>query len=131
VLAFFSDVSQWESHVDRWSTEYGAGLAVKASRGSAVGWDMRGRLQLGTRATENLVAAIRDGELHHDGGTLLRRHVLNARRRPNHYGISFGKDRKGSPRKVDGFAALQLADLARSEYLAAGVGKRIRTGRIW
>lgn len=131
VLGFYSDVSQWESFVDKWSVEYGPGLAVKAATRSAVGWDMRGRLQQNTQATERLVAGIRDGKVRHDGGTLLRRHVLNARRRPNRFGISFGKDRKGSPRKVDGFAALQLADMCRADYLAAGVGKRARSGKVW
>jgi hypothetical protein len=41
-------------------------------------------------------ARARDQDVKHDGGTLLRRHVLNARRWPNRWGISFGKDRKGS-----------------------------------
>lgn len=131
VVGFYADVSQWESYVDRWSAEYGPSLQVKASPRSAVGWDMRGRLQLGVLATERLVAAIVDGEIRHDGNGLLRRHVLNARRRISRYGVSFGKDRKGSPRKVDAFAALQLADTARADYLAAGVGKRVRTGRVW
>jgi hypothetical protein len=46
--------------------------------------------------------------------------------------MSFGKDRKGSPRKVDGFAALQLADQARADYIAAGLPKKkVRSGRVW
>ena len=92
---------------------------------------MRGRLQLNTLATERLVAGIQDGSLRHDGGSLLRRHVLNARRRPNRWGISFGKERRDSPRKVDAFAALQLADMARADLLNVTSRKPQRSGRIW
>jgi hypothetical protein len=131
VRGFYSDVAYFETYVDKWSNEYSSGLDVKASTNSAVGWDMRGRLSLLTVATERLVAAIQDGSLIHDGGSLLRRHVLNARRRPNRWGISFGKERKDSPNKVDAFAALQLADMARADLLAEASKKRVRTGKVW
>lgn len=131
VVGFYSDVAHFESYVDRWSAEYAGELQVKASPQSVVGWDMRTRQQLLTFATERTVAAIRDGSLKHDGGQLFRRHVLNARRRPNRYGISFGKERKGSARKVDAFAALQLADMSRADYIAATSKTRQRSGRVW
>ena len=67
----------------------------------------------------------------HDGGGLLRRHVLNTRRRPNRWGISFGKERRDSPRKVDGFAAMQLADMARADVVTQQTKTRPRTGRVW
>lgn len=131
VLGFYSDVAHFESYVDRWSAEYGSSLRVSASPRSAVGWDMRGRLQLNTMATERLVAGIQDGSVRHDGNGLLRRHVLNARRRPNRWGTSFGKERKDSPRKVDGFAALQLADMARADLAVHTARKPPRSGRVW
>jgi hypothetical protein len=131
VVGFYSDVAHFESYVDKWSAEFGNRLSVSASPRSAVGWDMRGRLQLNTQGTMRLVAAIQDGKLRHDGGGLLRRHVLNAKRRPNQHGISFGKERKDSPRKVDGFAALQLADMSRADYMGGPGGQRQRTGRVW
>lgn len=129
VVGFYADVAQFETYVDKWSAEYAGSLRVKASTKSTVGWDMRGRLQQLTQATERLVAGIADGSVRHDGGRLLRRHVLNARRRPNRWGISFGKERKDSPLKVDAFAALQLADMARADYIA--VGKKARSGKVW
>jgi hypothetical protein len=131
VVGFYSDVAHFESYVDRWSAEYGSGLLVSASPRSAVGWDMRGRLQLNTFATERLVAGIQDGSLRHDGGGVLRRHVLNARRRINRHGCSFGKERKDSPRKVDAFAALQLADMSRADVIGATSKKVPKTGRVW
>jgi hypothetical protein len=131
VRGFYSDVAHFESYVDKWSHEYASTLEAHASTKSAVGWDMRGRLAQLTAATERLVAAIQDGSLHHDGGSLLRRHCLNARRRPNRWGVSFGKERRDSPKKVDAFAALQLADMARADLLAATTKKRQRTGNVW
>lgn len=131
VVGFYSDVAHFESYVDRWSSEYGSSLLVSASQRSAVGWDMRGRLQQLTAATERLVAGIQDGSLRHDGGGLLRRHVLNTRRRPNRWGTSFGKERRDSPRKVDGFAALQLADMSRADYIALSSKSKQRSGKVW
>jgi hypothetical protein len=131
VVGFYSDVAHFETYVDKWSAEYGADLVTMASPKSAVGWDMRTRLQLLTQATERLVAGITDGSLHHDGGRLLRRHVLNTRRRPNRWGVSFGKERRDSPLKVDAFAALQLADMARADYVAATSKSKPRSGKVW
>jgi hypothetical protein len=120
VVGFYADVALWESYVDGWSNSYRGQLKVKASPNSAVGWDMRSRLQLATRGTERLAAGIRDGQVRHGGDVVLRRHVLNARRRPNRYGISFGKESRESPNKVDAWAAAQLADMARHDLLEHG-----------
>lgn len=131
VVGFYSDVAHFESYVDRWSSEYARTLVAHATAKSAVGWDMRGRLAQSTAAVERLVAGIQDRSLRHDGGSLLRRHVLNARRRVNRWGTSFGKERRDSPRKVDGFAALLLADMARADYIASTSKKAQRSGRVW
>lgn len=120
VLAFFADVEHWESYIDAWTREYREKLLVKASTREPIAWDMRGRLQQSTLANEKLVAAVADGKVCHTGDRRLRRHVLNARRRPNRYGLSFGKDRRGSKNKVDGWAGMLLADMARHEIESAG-----------
>lgn len=135
VVGFYADVALWESYIDQWSARHRGVLKIKASTNSAVGWDMRSRLQQATRATERLAAAIRDGQLHWASGAdhaaALRRHVLNTRRRPNRYGISFGKESRESPNKVDGFAALQLADMARADLLEKGWKPRTgSSGRV-
>ena len=109
VQGFYADVALWESYIADWSTAYGEGLAVKASERSVIGWDMRQSLQRVTRAHERLMRTIFDGKLGHDGDLAMQRHVLNARRRTNNYGISFGKESRESPRKVDIYAALLLA----------------------
>lgn len=125
VLAMFADVEHWESYIDAWTREYRERLLVKASTREPIAWDMRGRLQHSTLANERLVAAVADGKVRHTGDARLRRHVLNARRRPNRYGLSFGKDRRGSPRKVDGWAGMLLADMARHEVEASGKSRPV------
>ncbi|MFF3793772.1 terminase [Streptomyces sp. NPDC001981] len=130
VQAFFADVALWESYIADWSETYGAGLAVSSPSGKdAIGWDMRGSQKGVTMAHERLMRSIFDAKLAHDGDLTLRRHVLNARRRTNNYGISFGKESKDSPRKIDAYAALMLAHEALYELRARGKKVRKRTGR--
>jgi hypothetical protein len=130
VKAFFADVALWESYIADWSETYGAGLSVSSPSGKdAIGWDMRGSQKSVTMAHERLMRSIFDAKLAHDGDLTLRRHVLNARRRTNNYGISFGKESKDSPRKIDAYAALMLAHEALYELRARGKKVRKRTGR--
>jgi phage terminase large subunit-like protein len=135
VRAFFGDVKLWESYIDEWGETYRDELLVKASPKSAIGYDMRGHQQELTKATEALVQAIEDRKILHTDHKMLNRHVGNARRRPNRWGVSFGKESRESPKKVDGFAATQLADMARRALLASPEWakrqkKRQRTGRV-
>lgn len=125
VVAFFADVALWESYIDAWSEDYRDRLLVKASTASAVGRDMRGGLQELTLANERLVSAVEEHKVLHVGratqlGMTLRRHVLNVRRRPNRYGLSFGKTNRESSHKIDAYAAALLADLARHKYIEGG-----------
>lgn len=124
VSAFFADVALWESYIDQWSIDYRSDLLVKASAKSAVGWDMRSGLKDSTLGNERLIAAIADGMITHTAGeaidSSLRRHVLNARRRLNRFGVSFGKEHRESKRKVDGYAGMLLADMARMKVLESG-----------
>jgi hypothetical protein len=140
VVAFFSDVAYWETDVDAWRDAYGEQLLVKATTRHAIGWDMRGHQMETTRSVEALHRAITDGELpwrahkliagigHADVNAeeILTRHMLNARRRINRWGVYFGKETRESPRKVDAVAALVLARMARARVLADGGLKKHR-----
>ncbi|GAB1641753.1 terminase [Krasilnikovia sp. MM14-A1259] len=132
IVGFFSDVAYWETDVDHWRDDYQERLLVKATTRHTVGWDMRAHQGETVRAVESLRRAFIDGEVPHDGDPRLRRHVLNARRRPNRWGVSFGKETRESPKKVDALAALLLARMARTRVLADGVlAKRRRpVGRL-
>lgn len=130
VAAFYSDVREWESYIDLWSERYGPDLTVKASRRSAVGWDMRAKVEDFTRrGAESMLAAITDRTLRHTGHPGLRRHVLNAHRRPNRWGLSFGKETRGG-RKIDALAAAALSRIARADLLAAGTDTE-HSGEVW
>jgi hypothetical protein len=145
VVAFHSDVAYWETDVDHWRDTYSERLLIKATTRHAVAWDMRGNQADGTRAAENLWRSIADGEIpwrahtllagtnrNGDGHEVLTRHVVNARRRPNRYGVSFGKESRESPKKIDALAALLLARIARTRVLAdpAWRKRRARSGRL-
>ncbi|PPG35024.1 terminase [Pseudoclavibacter sp. RFBG4] len=145
VVAFFSDVAYWETDIDAWRDEYGERLVVKTTTRHAVGWDMRGHQMDTVRGVEAVWRAIVDKTLpwrSHlleygpatgaNAEEIMTRHVLNARRRPNRWGVSFGKESRESPKKVDVLAALVLARMARSAVLASGaLKKRSRsTGRV-
>ena len=129
VQGFYADVALWESHISEWAAAYSEGLAVKAEGRNAIAWDMRQSLQRVTRAHERLMRSIFDGKLFHDGDLSLKRHVLNARRRTNNYGVSFGKESRESPRKVDLYAALMLAHEALYDLRTRAKKARKRTGR--
>lgn len=131
VQALFSDVHPWESYVDAWSADFGAGLAVKASERSAVGFDMRSKTLLFTRAAESFAQAVTDGEIRHDGDGVLRTHVHNARRRINRHGVALGKEHRESARKIDAAVAAVLARAARTEVVVRGRSKSRRTGRVY
>lgn len=133
VVGFFADVAYWETDVDSWREEYGETVLVKATTRHAIAWDMRGHGADTVRATEALHRAFTDGEAPHGGDQALRRHVLNARRRPNRWGISFAKETRESPKKVDALAAFLLARMARQRLLAEGLlkkRKRRGSGRV-
>jgi hypothetical protein len=142
VIAFFGDVALWETDIDAWRDEYAERLVIKATTKHAVGWDMRGHQLDTTRAVEALNRAIvekdtpwgphfllNDPDVRAD--EVLKRHVLNGRRRLNRWGVYFGKESRESPKKVDALAALMLSRMARSRVLADGSYRRRSSGRVY
>lgn len=134
VVAFFGDPSYFESYVDAWANDFGKQLIIEATTGRyrhAVSWDMRGRNKEFTEATDRVLADIRAGDLSHDGGSELTRHVLNARRRPNRYGVAIAKENRESPKKIDLAVCAIGARMARRLVLASPkwAKRRKKTGR--
>jgi hypothetical protein len=132
VVAFFSDLHPWESYVDRWAQELGRErgreLCAFASPKHRIAWDMRARQkEFTTDGAERTHNEITEQAFRHDGDARVRQHVHNARRRPNAWGVSFGKEHRESGRKVDALAALILARMARQVYLALPERKRRRS----
>lgn len=132
VKGFYADVALWETYITDWAEAYGEGLGIKSNNGrNAIAWDMRGSKQKSTLAHEALHQAILDEKLRHGGDRVLQRHVLNARRATNSWGLSFRKETPDSPKKVDAYAAMLLAYTALTDYLARGKKVRRKTGRLY
>jgi phage terminase large subunit-like protein len=109
VAGMYCDVALWESHIQSWAEEYGKRLLVAAPGKNPLAWDMRGSLKRNTQAHERLVSAILENRIFFDGDPTMRRHALNAKRRENKHGLSFGKASRESKYKVDAYAAWMLA----------------------
>lgn len=129
VVAFFADVREWESFTKlSWPESYKDKLKLMAVPGGKdpqwIAWDMRGHNYDFTRAAELCEAEIRDKSFTHDGDSRLARHVANARRRPNAYGISISKESPSSARKIDSCVCMIGARMVRRLCIAAGVGKQ-------
>jgi hypothetical protein len=106
VVGFFGDVKEWESFVKiTWPQRHKDRLKVMAVPSGKdpqpIAWDMRSHTFDFTQAVELCDAEITDGQFHHDGNPVLLRHVGNARRKGNRYGISIGKESPSSPKKID------------------------------
>lgn len=139
VQGFYADVALWESYLINWTEDFGAGLTVKSTAAKPIDWDMRGGKVGGNRkvtlAHEALMRNLLDRKLHHRGKKdpltrTMRRHLLNARRRENDHGVSFSKESRESPKKVDAYAALMLANACWNDYRSKDKGKS-KTGRGW
>lgn len=120
VRAFFADVALWETWIAKWGDDFREKLRIKANARSTVGFDMRGNAHALTMSHEAMIREIKDGRLTHNGDRTLRRHALNVRGRENKYGLSYGKESRESPKKIDAYAALHLAFTALTQLSESG-----------
>lgn len=117
VVAFRADVREFESYVDAWGAKYGKKLKQKASAKHPVAYDMRSNIKHFTLECERFADAVVEREVVHGGSVVLKRHINNAVRRPNNFGISISKATKNSSRKIDAAVCAVLAFGARQEFL--------------
>lgn len=109
VRAFFADVNEWDGYVKNvWAERYADRLDIWATPSAGatgvaepIAWDMRSKTMAFTMACELVEAEILDGAFTHDGDPILARHVANARRHENRWGIDIRKESKDSSRKID------------------------------
>lgn len=124
VAAFYADPAKWESYVAAWESSFGASLQRKASREHPIEWWMTGARALATvKALGVFEAAVLERELTHDGSSMLRSHVLHARRRSSRVGVQIAKASPDSPDKIDAAVAAVLAWQARLDCVAAGLNQ--------
>lgn len=136
-LAFYADVKGFEQYVDSWAADFGDRLLIDATTGKArhaVAWDMRSHVKDFTEAAERTLVDIRAKAVPHNGDPRLQRHVLNARRDPNRYGVSVTKTGRESPHKIDFAVCLIGARKAWRDLQASPAWakrKTKRTGKVW
>ncbi|GAA2609552.1 hypothetical protein SMC26_39400 [Actinomadura fulvescens] len=134
VVAFWGDVLHFEGLHDAWSQDFGKELILWAQMGRfqhATAWDMRNgtNVKAFTEAVERFETDVRSGEITHDGDPRLRGHLLNARRRPNKFGITIGKEHRMSTRKIDlAVCAIGAAMLRRNVLASPAYKKRKKPG---
>lgn len=135
-----TEAQYWAPLVDAWHRDFRGGLVLWATpgpSGSSVAFDMRlsapggrDRNRLFTEAAERTAADIdEDRSLTHDGDSMLRMHVHNARRRPNQWGVSLGKRTRDSSQLVDYAVTMVGARMGRRFVLNSGKTRRRRTGQ--
>ena len=138
VCAFFADVREWESFTKvEWPKRYQDQLEIWAvpsgKEPQAIAWDMRTRSFDFTMACELTLTEIQERAFAHDGDSRVGRHVVNARRHPNRWGVSIAKESRDSPKKIDAAVCMVGARMARRLLLAkraAEPAKKVRSGRV-
>lgn len=132
VVGMYADPAKWESHIAAWEAKHGRRLKVKSTLQHPIEWWMTGgRSNLIVRALEKFRSSVADGELSHDGSSVLTSHVLNSRRRESRSGIQIAKEHPESPRKIDAAVAAVLAWQCRVDAVSKGLGKKKqRSGRV-
>lgn len=125
VIGFYADPAHWQDTLDRWSSEYAAKMRVRSSVAKPLEW-WTNRPKYMVDALERFHAAVTSGELTHDGGTVLTRHVLNSRRRVGRSGITISKETPSSTRKIDAAMAAVLAYECRADAVAKGFARQRR-----
>ncbi|WP_406234946.1 terminase [Nocardia sp. NBC_01009] len=126
-----NESSYWMPHIDAWHRDFGRKLvlwATPGAKGHAVKFDMRLSQRGGaernrefTEQAELVAKAIdEDAAITHDGDATLRSHTHNAKKRPNQWGTSLGKQSRDSKKKVDLAVCMVGAQLGRRLVLNSG-----------
>lgn len=140
VVGFYLDPPHWMDFADRWHREYAEKMQVKVTARRPLEWWTNRSTQM-VAALERFHEAVieqrlswtppddrvgRQAEL----AVTLRRHVLNARRRPSRAGLQIGKEFPKSPRKIDACVAAVLAYTAAQAAISAGVKPARQTSYV-
>lgn len=130
----------WSQMIERLHRDYRTTLPIWATpgvKGSAVLFDMRlsqaggvERNRIFTEMAARTAQEIDDeGTLTHDGNPALRVHVHNARRRPNQWGMTLGKQTRSSKKLVDLAVCMVGARLGRKIALDSGKVRKPSTSK--
>jgi hypothetical protein len=128
VIGMYADPAHWQDTLDRWTSEFGPRFLVKATGPKPLEW-WTNRPKNMVDALERFHDAVAGQQLTHDGGSVLKRHVLNARRRVVRQGIVIAKEHPHSPNKIDAAMAAVLAYECRSDAVAKGFARERKARR--
>lgn len=128
VIGFYADPAHWQDYIDRWTQRYGYQMLQPAIAGKPLEWWTNRPLAI-IRALQRFREAAAAGEMRHDGGSILRRHVLNAKNRTTPRGNTISKENPSSRRKIDAAMAAVLAYECRSDAVARGLQDRFSRPR--
>ncbi|RTL03904.1 MAG: terminase [Acidimicrobiia bacterium] len=157
VVAFWADPSHakdddstgwWDETIDAWHRDFSDRLRCWAVASGpnrhSIMWDMASpeRTKQFTLGAERFVAEIEDAalcvlegrrearQLTYDGHPAMVRHLRNARRHPNRYGVSLAKEHRESSRKIDLAVCAVGARLLRRQVLNAAPADKPRSGVV-
>lgn len=115
VVGFFADPPRFDDYVETWEREFGPHLTVAATKEKPIAFYTATTSQM-EKVIERAHTAISDRRLRHGNHKALTRHVLNARRWKTRGGYVIGKERHGSPKKMDAAVGMALAYEACARY---------------
>lgn len=123
VIGMYADPPHWQDYVDRWTEKFGRRMRVRATQARPLEW-WTTRPTAMVASLARLHDAVAEKRVTHDGGDVLKRHVLNARRRlAGKVGITIGKEHPKSSRKIDAAMAATLAYECRADAVALGFAR--------
>jgi hypothetical protein len=136
VAGFFADVKEWESFTkvtwpELYKDQLGLWAVPSGKDPQPIAWDMRTHTFDFTQACELTLTEVEGKQFTIDGDARLVRHLTNARRRPNRYGVSIGKETPDSPDKIDLAVCVVGARMVRRLVSNNPKRKRKRSGRVW
>lgn len=131
VVGFYADPAKWESYVVDWEARYGKRLRVGRPGHPIEWWMTGGRSGMVAKALAQFHTAVVEGEMSHNGSSVLTRHILNSRRKIRNGTLQIAKKHPESEDKIDAAVAAVLAWQARLDAVAKGVGaeKAVRAPR--
>jgi hypothetical protein len=116
VVGFIADQPFFADYIDNWERDFGDTLPVSARPGRAIAFETKQHAEM-EKIIERTHTAISDRHIRHGNHKALTRHVMNARRwkRPSGAYV-IGKERHGSPKKMDAAIGMALAYEACARY---------------
>ena len=140
VVGFYMDPPHWSDSLDRWHSEFSEKMQVKASERRPLEWWTNRPTQM-VEALERFREAVLERRLSYAPpedrvgevarlSTVLKSHVLHARRKPTRAGMQIGKAYPGSPDKIDSCVAAVIAWTCRNDAIAKGVTGRKKAPAI-